>query len=142
MDNDNVISLVLIVSILNAGFVGCAGRDANPIPVYLPGDESRSCAGYQAETARLNADMVRLNPKTNKFGYNAVMATLGFLLIVPFFFMDMKEAEKIEWDAMRQRYNRLMVYAAESGCNFYETTDLPERLLSPAEAKELQKKAK
>jgi hypothetical protein len=135
----NVIVYLLIYCVTMAG---CAGRDANPIPVYLPGDESRSCKGYQAETSRLNADMVILNPNTNKFAYNAVMATLGVFLIFPFFFMDMKEAEKIEWNAMRQRYNRLMIYAAEKECNFFATTDLPERIMSLDEANEAVKKAK
>ena len=55
--------------------------------------------------------------------------------------MDMKDAEKIEWEAMRQRYNRLMVYATEKGCNFYDT-DLPKKIFSPVEAKELIKKKK
>lgn len=97
---------------------GCAGRQANPIQVYLPGDENRSCQGYMAEIAQLESDMNRILPDTNKFGYNALMFAGGCLILVPFFFMDLKDADKTEWDAMRMRRNRLAVYAAEKGCDF------------------------
>ena len=119
-------------------FAGCAGRQANPIPSYLPGDENRSCRALQAETAQLQADMQRILPETNKFAYNAVCAAGGVFLIFPFFFMDLKDAEKVEWEAMRVRYNRLLVYAAEKECDFGEA-GLPDRILSPKEAKKLAK---
>ena len=98
-------------------FAGCAGRTANPMPVYLPGDENRSCPGLKAEIAQLQADMARILPKTDKGMSNALWAVGGCLVIVPFFFMDFKDAEKIEFDAMRNRQNRLLIYAAEKGCD-------------------------
>jgi hypothetical protein len=110
------ISCVLIASIL--ALPACAGRVANPIPSYMPGDENRSCKGYMAEIAQLEADMARILPQTNKFGYNTLMVVGGLLFLFPFFFMDLKDAEKVEWEAMRVRRNRLAVYAAESGCDF------------------------
>ncbi len=110
----NVISLTLVVSIFLAG---CAGREANPIPVYLPGDENRSCGGLKAEIAQLQVDMARMLPKTDKGLTNALWATAGVFFIVPFFFMDFKDAERIEFDAMRKRHNRLLVYAAEKNCD-------------------------
>lgn len=82
--------------------------------------------------------MLRIMPDTNKFGYNAVCATSGFFLIVPFFFMDLKDTEKIEWEAMRVRYNRLLIYAAEKNCDF-GGKGMPDRILSPEEAKTLAK---
>jgi hypothetical protein len=97
---------------------GCAGRQANPVPIYLPGDESRSCTGYMSEIAQLEADMDRILPDTSKFGQNALCVAGGILLIVPFFFMDLSNADKAEWEALRKRRNRLLVYAAEAGCDF------------------------
>ena len=44
---------------------GCAGREANPIPVYMPGDENRSCEALKAEIAQLQVDMARVLPKTD-----------------------------------------------------------------------------
>ena len=98
-------------------YTGCAGRQANPIPAYLPGDETRSCQALKAEVAQLQADMARLLPKTDKGVTNALWATAGVFLIVPFFFIDLKDAEKIEFDAMRQRHNRLLIIAADRNCD-------------------------
>ncbi len=132
-----VISLVLACSVF---FVGCAGREANPIAVYLPGDENRSCTALKAEVAQLQVDMQRLLPKTDKGLSNALWATAGVFLIVPFFFMDFKDAERIEFEAMRQRHNRLLIYAAEKNCDFGEVRD--ERIQSFEERKAAAIKAK
>lgn len=129
-----LICLLLVYAVLNTG---CAGRAANPIPSYLPGDENRSCVALQAEIAQLQADMQRMLPKTNKGLSNALWATAGVFLIVPFFFMDFKDAEKIEFDALRQRHNRLLIYAAEKNCNFGEIK--MERIPSMEERKKTAK---
>lgn len=123
----NVVTKLLSCLLIFATIVlqGCCGRQANPMPVYMPGDENRSCTSYKAEIAQLEADMTRILPDTNKFGYNAVCAAAGCFLIVPFFFMDMKDAEKVEWEAMRQRRNRLVIYASEQGCDFFESAPKP-----------------
>jgi len=123
---------------------GCAGREANPMPVYLPGDENRSCKGLKAEIAQLQVDMARLLPKTNKGLTNALWAAGGCLVIVPFFFMDLKGSEKIEFDAMRQRHNRLLVYSAEKGCDMsgVRTEKIPSLKEQKKEAKKILKQQK
>ena len=132
-----LVCLLLCASIFMAG---CAGREANPILVYIPGDENRSCQGLKTEVAQLQADMTRILPKTNKGATNALWATAGVFLIFPFFFMDFKDAEKIEFDAMRQRHNRLLIYAAEKKCDFGEVR--AERIPSVEERKAEAKKQK
>ena len=119
-------------------FAGCGGRNANPMLVYLPGDESRSCTGYLAEIAQLDADMARILPKTSKAGYNTLMGIAGAFVIVPWFFIDVKNADKIEWEAMRVRRNRLLIYAAEKGCDF-GATGKPAVIPSIKELKKMQK---
>ena len=54
--------------------------------------------------------------------------------------MDFKDAEKIEFEAMRVRHNRLLIYAAEKECDFGEVR--AERIPSIEERKEEAKKAK
>jgi hypothetical protein len=130
--------LVNLLIALSIFLSSCAGRMANPIPAYLPGDENRSCQALQAEMAQLQSDMQRILPETNKFAYNTVCVAGGIFLIFPFFFMDLKDAEKIEWEAMRIRYNRLLIYAAEKECDF-GGKGIPDRILSPEEAMNLAK---
>jgi RNA polymerase-binding transcription factor DksA len=129
-----LLCLLLCVSILSAG---CAGREANPIPAYLPGDNTRSCPALTAEVAQLQSDMNRLLPKTNKGVTNALWATAGVFLIVPFFFMDLKDAEKIEFEAMRQRHNRLLIIAADKNCDMSGV--VAERIPSMEERKKAAK---
>jgi predicted nucleic acid-binding Zn ribbon protein len=132
MEMRKLISSTLAFAIF---FAGCAGREANPMPVYLPGDENRSCTALKSEVAQLQADMERLLPKTNKGLTNALWGAAGvFTLGIGFFFMDLKDAEKIEFDAMRQRHNRLLVYAAEKGCDMAGVR--AERIPSLKEQKE------
>ncbi len=125
-----ILNVLLCFSIF---FAGCAGREANPIPVYLPGDNERSCEMLVAEIAQLQADMQRLLPKTNKGVTNTLWATAGVFFIVPFFFMDLKGAEKIEFDAMRARHNRLLLICADKGCDM--TGVRAERITSAEESK-------
>ncbi|KKN73160.1 hypothetical protein LCGC14_0403330 [marine sediment metagenome] len=130
--------LVCLLLIFAVFLAGCAGRESNPIPSYLPGDENRSCTALRAEIAQLQADMQRMLPKTDKGLSNALWATAGvFTLGIGFFFMDFKEAERIEFDAMRQRHNRLLVYAAERKCDFGEIK--MERIPSVEERKDATK---
>lgn len=125
-----MICILLVFSVI---LTGCAGREANPIIIYVPGDEKRSCPALHAEMAQLQAEMQRMLPKTDKGLSNALWATAGVFLIVPFFFMDFKGAEKIEFDALRRRYNRLLVYAAEKECDFGDLRQ--ERIPSVEEMK-------
>ncbi|MCF7954836.1 MAG: hypothetical protein K9M75_03440 [Phycisphaerae bacterium] len=111
---------------------GCGGRVANPIPIYRPGDEGRSCTGLKTEIAQLDADMQRILPKTDKSGTNVVCGVAGAFLIVPWFFMDFKGADKIEFDAMRNRYNYLVSIAAEKQCSMVGV----QPILSDKEMKE------
>lgn len=109
-------NLTIYVLIIAVFFVGCGGRVANPILVYMPGDEKRSCGSLQAEMAQIQSDIARMLPQSDKFGYNALCVVGGVLVIVPFFFMDLKDAEKIEIEALRRRYNRLSIIASEKDC--------------------------
>jgi hypothetical protein len=108
---------ICVTLIFTLSFAGCAGREANPIPVYLPGDENLNCEVLKGEIAQLQQDMARILPKTDKFGTNALWFAGGCFILVPFFFMDLKDAEKTEFEAMRQRHNRLLVYAADKNCD-------------------------
>ena len=59
-----------------------------------------------------------LLPKTDETQKNIALGISGMFIIIPWFFMDMSDAEQIEVKALRKRYNHLLVLGEENGCSF------------------------
>jgi len=87
--------------------LGCAGKTAQPIRVIEVTDSSLSCSQLISQIYYLENLGSDLSGKTDKQGRNASLAVAGSLLIVPFFFMDLKEGEAIELNAVRARHMHL-----------------------------------
>jgi len=119
--------------------ISCGGRSANPIMVKQYGDEGKSCKTLEIEMSQTQQEIQRLMPESKKTGKNVALGVAGIFLIVPFFFMDMGHAEKAEIDAFRQRYNHLLVIAAEKECGI-EGEQIPE--FDKNSAKKIHKEAK
>jgi hypothetical protein len=134
-----VISALLLVLFVS----GCAGRTANPVMTRQYGDETRSCASITAELGTIEGEIQRLIPKTNKTGKNVALGVAGWFFIVPWFFMDLSQAEQEEINAYRMRYNHLVAIAADKGCagerqaipDFKKMKELPAFMQQPAPAK-------
>lgn len=69
-------------------------------------------------------EIQRLIPDTDKTGKNVALGVAGLLIWPIWFAMDFSDAEKIEVNALRQRYNHLVVLASEKECGF-EAEPLP-----------------
>ncbi len=108
------LNVLMCVSIFLAG---CFGREANPVELSMPKDAESSCEVLQSEMDNLCADMKVLKPKTNKFWTNTI-----WFIILPFI-MDVKEAEKIEYNAMQRRHNHLLIIAREKECGFADSIE-------------------
>jgi len=106
------LSLVLPLTLL----AGCAGKTPNPVQVYQPDDEYLNCSQIKEELNNNQAEMYRLYPKTKKLGKNVVLGVTGYFLIVPLFFMDFSDAEKIEIDAFQKRDAHLQQLGEQKGC--------------------------
>ena len=104
--------------------VGCGGRAANPVMVAQYGDNKRSCEALQVGMSQTQQEISRLVPETEKAGMNTALGVTGLFLIVPWFFMDFTESERIELNAYRQRYNHLAMIAMDKDCG-YDTTPIP-----------------
>jgi hypothetical protein len=98
--------------------ISCAGRDAHPVSKYEYGDENKSCKALDMELTLTEDKMERLLPETEKAGKNVALGVAGVFLIVPWFFMDLTKSEQIELEALRQRYNQLLVIADDKNCGF------------------------
>lgn len=113
-----VVCTLLSAAILLAG---CAGRAANPIQIYVPGDENLSCESIQGEMMQIQQEIVeKKEKKSNIAATNVVLGITGFFVIVPWFFMNFKDAEGTEIEALQQRYTRLSTLATTKGCDFYQ----------------------
>lgn len=104
-------------------FASCGGREAYPAASYIAGDEKKSCMVLKAEMAQIEAEIANKLPKSDKTLGNVLLGTAGVFLIVPWFFMDLKGADKIEVEAMRRRYNALSIFAADKNCEISVTTE-------------------
>ncbi|WP_153301613.1 hypothetical protein [Endozoicomonas arenosclerae] len=105
---------------------GCAGRDAHPIAVRQYGDINRSCAALEGEMMFIEGEISRLMPKTDKTGKNVALGVAGVFFLVPWFFMDLSQAEQIEIDAYRQRYNYLLGLAQDKNCAGQSRVPIPD----------------
>jgi len=99
---------------------GCAGRQANPVPVYQYGDEQKTCPFLRAEIAEIKNDITRkLKACDNTRGKNVALGVAGAILFWPaLFFMDLSDADQIELEALRKRHNALVRLSASKKCGF------------------------
>lgn len=116
---------VLIASI---ALMGCAGRAANPVLQDQVGDNQKSCDTLQTEMSGIQSQIQKLVPESDKTGKNVGLGIGGFFLLgIPWFFMDLSDAEKAEINAYNMRYNKLMTIATQKKCQFLAVTpDTPE----------------
>jgi hypothetical protein len=124
----SVVTKKVLCVLLSFGVLlsGCAGRDPNPISMVTPQDKELSCDALQYQIDFARDEMKRLEPKCNKVGTNALWFVGGILLLVPFFFMDVKDAEKIEYDAYNVRAHYLLSLRTNRECpgtRFQTVTD-------------------
>ena len=116
--------LIAVFLVVCLAVAGCAGRTPNPVPSYQPGDEKRSCNGLKAEISNVEADIQRKLPDAEKTGSNVALGVAGAFLLVPWFFMDFSKADQIEIEALRRRYNQLVILSSEKSCGF-ENKEIP-----------------
>ena len=109
---------VLIVVVLF--FIqGCAGRAAHPVQVTQSGDNKKSCKSLRKETKQIRRNIKKMIPAVKKADKKRTLLMLsGGLLIVPWFFLDLSDADKIETNAKRARHNYLVDVAKKRNCRF------------------------
>lgn len=117
---------------------GCGGRDPKPIAIYEPGDLQLSCDELDKNMKQVRMAAMKYFPRTDKGFTNGLWATGGAFFIVPYFFVDLKDAEKVEFEACRQRYNYLRTIVIDKGCRDSNIPEMPSLM----EMKTLSKQGK
>ena len=123
------VCLLLSVLIFSAG---CAGREANLVQIRQLGDEQKTCNQLRTEMIFIQNEIARLLPKSDKTGKNIALGATGILLIVPLFFMDLKQGEQKEIEAYKQRHNHLLMITQQMDCKLppavtKETAELKQK---------------
>ena len=120
-----IIAFTLITAV---ALMGCAGRAANPVLQDQVGDNQKSCDTLQTEMSGIQSQIQKLVPESDKTSKNVGLGIGGFFLLgIPWFFMDLTDAEKAEINAYNMRYNKLMTIATQKKCQFLAVTpDTPE----------------
>jgi hypothetical protein len=111
----NAMCVLLSYAIFMAG---CGGHAANPVDRYMPGDEKKSCPSLTGEIEAIKGEVVlKERQKTDRDIWNVVFFCTGFLVIVPWFFIDAKGSQEVEIDALKARKTNLMAICGEKGCS-------------------------
>ena len=110
--------LMALCLILALSLGGCAGRTANPTATALPGDKELDCETLEAEMSHLDAEARRrFSQQSGKTGTNVALGIAGWFLLVPWFFMDFSDAERVEAEAMRDRFRHLQRLYNKQDCD-------------------------
>ena len=108
--------LVLIVVVLFFA-QSCAGRAAHPVQVAQSGDNKKTCKSLHKETKKIRQKVKKMLPAVKKGDKKRTLLMLsGGLFIVPWFFLDLTDADKIEANAQRARYNYLVERGVKRNC--------------------------
>ena len=111
--------LVLIVGILFIAQGCMGGRNAQPITVAQSGDTKKTCKALRKETQQILRKIHKMVPAIKKKDRNRTLLIMpGALLIIPLFFVDLSDAEKVETNALRERYNHLSTLVDRRNCRF------------------------
>jgi len=113
----NSICLLLILSTFTLSLAGCGGQAANPVDRYMLSDEKKSCNALYAEVANIDKEIALKNrSKSNRDTWNVIFFVTGFLVIVPWFFIDSKGSQEVELEALKARKNSLQIIYNDKNC--------------------------
>lgn len=103
----------IAVLVFSAFLVACAGRSAAPVIPTQYHDKNMNCEQVSDEMRRIEGEIRALYPQSDKTAKNVGLGIAGWFFIIPWFFMDLGDAEKIEIEAYKSRYENLRYLAHE-----------------------------
>jgi hypothetical protein len=93
---------------------GCAGRTASPVQIQRLNDQSLTSEAIQVEIDQIGQEISAKEKKQSEIlGTNIILGITGFFVIVPWFFMNLKDAEGTEIEALKQRQQWLSSLAQD-----------------------------
>ncbi len=110
------ICIILIGAMLFAQ--GCGGRTAYPVQVAQPGDYDLECNQLESEMNRIRHEVqAKTGQKTTGDLTDTALFAAGLIIFWPaLFFIDLKNADKVELDAFQSRYAHLVNIYVDKNC--------------------------
>lgn len=97
--------------------VGCGGRIAHPIMTAQINDYDMDCDLIIHEMGSLEIQYTKKTKEHNvKEAIDVVLLITGIFVFVPWFFIDLKDAEKVEYEAIQNRILHLAALAKKKKC--------------------------
>lgn len=107
-----------IICLMLVFVVGCAGANSKPVAIHQQSDEYKNCASLKMEIESIDMKIaIRKDIKKAKGISNLIKLASSYSLIVPWLFVDLKNAEQIEIEALQQRRKVVLILIAEKNCN-------------------------
>ena len=110
----------VVIALVGALLVaGCAGREANIVPVVQQGDGQMSCGDLKQEIAIYSQSLSRLTGDSKgTLGKNVATGAVGVLIFPPaLFLMNLKGAAREEAKSLQDRISGLTLRYNEKKCN-------------------------
>ena len=106
-----------VVLVFTIFIAGCGGHAANPVDRYMLGDEKKSCDALYTEVSQIDREAVLKNrQKDDRDTWNIIFFVTGFIVIVPWFFIDLKGSQEVEREALQARKKALQNMFSEKNC--------------------------
>lgn len=106
----------LCMLILCVAISACTTKRADPIPLYQPGDSTLDCHVLHDEIVRNQDGIMKFVPKTERMLTNTAFIASSAVLLVPIFFTDFSESQRITAQALQQRNNWLRTLGRRKHC--------------------------
>ncbi len=106
----NIICLLTLLTI-----TACAGRQAAPVMPTQYRDKDMSCEQIEDEMHRIEVEIRALYPQSDKTANRVGWGIAGLFFFPLWFAMDLSDAERIEIEAYKARYENLR-YLAQKKC--------------------------
>ena len=99
--------------------VSCAGRTPSPAIIANPADVNKSCKNINQELEEINR---QISEKYSKIkhdeNYNLAVGLVGAFVPFAGFFSDYKQADLVEKNVLKHRFNHLVEIERKNGCGF------------------------
>lgn len=112
-----MIKKILTSSVSMALITGCVHTTPLPVQVSQPGDTIMSCQSIVSEMESMKNTVREKDSDLNgQIAKNSLLGVAGAFVLVPWFFIDTSDANTVEGQAAKARFNKLQQLYSDKNC--------------------------